>query len=245
MQKTKLLSIVLILLVFSASHFSVQHFTQDLEWKVNISNRETYTVIDYYDDNEPDENLASLIRFPVTTKDGNIVEVTLGKGSKITVEIISLSSEIADRATIRVIYDGNITEKDRSDNYTLGFINFQYVMKTTSNQSYWISQNELHNVTFKDNLIIMSSESPLPFGGNTPRIKIMIMRNWQTGWLVYWSMTLISNNEMITLFELVSEQLQDSTTEMSEMGGDLPVISILLFIFIFVILILGLGKIYQ
>ena len=139
MQKTKLLSIVLIVLVFSVSHFSVQHLTQDLEWKVNISNRETYTVIDYYDDNEPDENLASLIRFPVTTKDGNIVEVTLGKGSKITIEIISLSSEIADRATTRVIYDGNITEKDRSDNYTLGFINFQYVMKTTSNQSYWIS----------------------------------------------------------------------------------------------------------
>ena len=91
----------------------------------------------------------------------------------------------------------------------------------------------------------MSSESPLPFGDNTSRIKIMIMRNWQTGWLAYWSMTLISNNEMITLFELVSEQLQDSTTEMSEMGGSLPVISILLFIFIFVILILGLGKIYQ
>jgi hypothetical protein len=245
MQTTKLLSITLILLVFSTGHFPVQDFAQNLEWKVNIGDQETYVIMEYYDDTEPDENLASLIRFPVTTEDGNVVEVILGKGSKITVEIINLSSEIVNHATIRVIYDGNITEKERSDNYTLGFTNFQYIMKTTSNQSYWLNQYELFNVTFEDQFIIILSEISILISDNTPRIQIIVKRNWQTGWLAYWLMVMISDTEITPIFELISEQLQSSTTEISETGSDFPATTILLFIFIFIFVLLGFWKIYD
>lgn len=147
--KTKVTGIFLFLLVFSTTLVSTHSATMNTEWEVEIGDQITYLITEFDDHTNSKSETQNQIRFPITTEEGELIEVILKKGSVVTVEIRNLTSELTNHATIRITYNDSSIEKERSDNYTLGIVNFQFVVKTTMNQSYWINQYEQYNVSFK------------------------------------------------------------------------------------------------
>ncbi len=246
--KPNVTGIILFLLVFSTTLVSVHSAILNTEWEVEIGDQITYLITEFDDHTNSESDTQNQIRFPITTEEGELIEVTLEKGSRIIVEIRNLSCEITDHTMIKIVYDNSISEKERCDNYTLGISNFQFVVKTTMNQSYWISENQPYNVSFEGNHVLLSAEADilfLPICKRSGRVRLLIKRDMTTGWLVNWSMSVIFDDEIQTFFELLAEHLLTTTDEKTMGGDNIPVFVVLIIIFTLIISAIFLAKRFQ
>ena len=190
-----LFAIFLSLLMLTSIEASAQ-IVVDLEWKVEVGDSITMTCEKYYDSSDWDENGdPNSYETVFGDKDGNVHNITVKKGLKYKIEIISLQ----EYATVQMTVDGHVSEP-MEDDYN------SYVRKTVDNKSYLEeeakrlqeeSTNEEYSV--EGDFLVTRSEYTSSFSDQTQESVRKL--NWKTGWWSYQSQK--SWNSSGTISEMI------------------------------------------
>jgi hypothetical protein len=161
----------------------------------------TYTVSKYFDladyDGNGDPESTTL---SIQKEDGEMVNVTFGKGSKYTAKITTLNG----MAKVQTSY-GSIVAKE---NWGGGI-----VMKTIDNKSYWEEYastmsggnqswlgTSFGTVTVEGNYVVTSSNQEM----NGTTLESIFKVNWKTGWYTYTYSKMSNNTNTISEMETTS-----------------------------------------
>ena len=190
-------------LVVSTTNSTVKATNETFEWKVKVGDSRTYTLSKYIDLEDSDGNGDTESEtLSIQDEDGEMVNVTLRKDTKYTVEITALNGD----ATTQTTY-GNIVAKETTPYYN------KVVWKTIDNKTYWeeyvkMYSSALGNVTIEGNPTIIESDLDGPYGTTAESKRIW---DWKTGWITYLYSKI--SNDTHTIFE------QEITSGSSGIGG--------------------------
>ena len=179
---------------------SARYSVQKCEWKVEVGDTQTYTITKCFDDLDMDEDgNKHNLKANVTDDEGNLVEVTLKRGSTLEVEIIALENEMSNQTITKLTFDGKIAEE--ISDYSFFYNMSPFVIKTVDNKSYWEAHAETYNISVEGELLVKTEEETIRFISLTT-IEMTFKWNWETGWLTYWSFKMYTEEKTDFEFEL-------------------------------------------
>ncbi|MFX0205285.1 MAG: hypothetical protein ACFFDT_04820 [Candidatus Hodarchaeota archaeon] len=198
--------VLLLFLVISITGSSARYSMQELEWKVKEGDTQTYSVKKCFDNTDLDrDGDKNSIKVNITDEDGNLVEISLKKGSTLKAEIVSLDSSNSDNATVKLTYNDEVTEKPHSSFFFYNATPF--VIKTVDNKSYWEDWAETNNFSVEGDLLVISGGEKILWSP----MEVTVKWNWTTGWLTFFSFTMYSKEEIALEFEFSTGIYTDTT----------------------------------
>lgn len=187
--KQKNIDTFFILIIISLNGSSGK-VSQELEWHVEVGDSHEYTISKYYYDYPDGDGDTTTTTMEIKNEEGDWVNITLTKGSKLKFEITALNGV----ATLKTTYNGIVTDQEHTDSTPPSSI----VAKTVDDRAYWESWVENKtNYSLEGDLLIISHEQVLM--ENTQ--ETIIKRDWNTGWLMYVHTKIFNETSTIIEFE--------------------------------------------
>ncbi len=163
-----------------------------LEWKVNVGDSQTYELTQYLDvdDTDGDGDIHSTY-LTILDENGHQVNITWKVGSKVKYTVTHLNDS---GAYLKRTYDGKITGQEART--TLA------VQKTIDNRTFWEEYTQgfstpTRNASVNGDLIIIEEDIFLA----AETLHEVYKFNWRTGWLTYRSQKLY--NSSMTMVEII------------------------------------------
>lgn len=221
-KRTQVLSIYLLTFFVISLSNSAALIIVDEEWKVKVGDSITYTIDKLYDELDFDgDGYKNTQTNEVTDEDGNNVNVTIKKNSRMKVTITKLNGD----ATVKREWpDARIVSEETTDHTS--------VKKTVDNKVHW--QEKVIDMSVGDteaelqgDLVIVNTTTTTMGTSTMTVVKI----NWKTGWRVYEYVKIYNETQTDYEFEYSGEITAAGGTPGFETG------SMLLIIFIITVII--------
>ena len=210
-------------LAVSAVNSSAKVVTETLEWKVKEGDSMTYTISKFFELADSDGNGdPESTTLSIQNEDGEIVNITFGKGSKFTTKITALNGV----ATTQTTYGSTVVQES-----TVGGV----VMKTVDNKSYWeeyASERSGGNkswlglssgsVKVEGNYVVTSSFLDM----NGTILESIVKVNWKTGWYEYTFSKSSNSTHTISEMEVTSGSSSLTRFEIIPIIGGLFIIAL-------------------
>ncbi|UCE14786.1 MAG: hypothetical protein JSV04_06290 [Candidatus Heimdallarchaeota archaeon] len=193
MKHKTVITIFLIAIISLNGTTSSGNVSQELEWHVKVGDSHEYIFSKYYYDYPDGDGDPSTTTMEIKDEEGDWINITLTKGSKLKFEITALNGV----ATLKTTYNGEVTDQEHIDAAPPGSI----VAKTVDDRTYWESWVENKtDYSLEGDLLVISHEQIMI--ENTQ--ETILKRNWKTGWLRYVYTKISNKTATIIEFEYSS-----------------------------------------
>ncbi|MHA2096746.1 MAG: hypothetical protein ACW98F_19195 [Candidatus Hodarchaeales archaeon] len=175
----------------------------ELKWKVKVGDSQNYTIMELYDQSDIDrDGNPNFLTTEIESENGDLINVTVKKGSNIEVEI----AELGFFAILKYTYNGEVSTKAQDDSSLT-----RYVMQTVDDKSYWEDW-----VQFKKNYLI---EGPFLVESLSSQIneditsEFEIKRDWKTGWIMYQRWRIYNDSTVVFHHEFCATSYEPFSSE--------------------------------